>query len=72
MAKFIQVDVGDSSTAKDQVVYINLDHVTHFFSLPEEASRPEMTIFKLAGGDSIAVRHDYNSVVNSILHAAIE
>lgn len=71
MAKFIQVDIGESTNAKDQMVFINLDHVTHFFTVPAEANRAEITIFKLVGGETIAALHDYKSIVHTIEHAAI-
>lgn len=72
MAKFIQVDVGANSTAKDHSVWINLDHVTHFFSVPEEAGRPEMTLFKLAQGDTIASLQTYKSIIHTIQNSFID
>lgn len=72
MAKFIQVDVGANSNAKDQCVWINLDHVSHFFSVPEEAGRPEMTLFKMVQGETIAALHTYKSVIHTIQNSFVD
>ena len=69
MTKFITVDVGPVTNCKDNTALINVDHITHFFTIPADAERAEMTMIKLASGETIACKHDYKSVMHQIINS---
>lgn len=72
MAKFIEVDLGPNTVAKNRSVWVNLDQVTHFYTTPEESNRPEMTHIYFTNKEHISVMHDYTSIVHNIKSASLE
>lgn len=72
MAKFIQVDLGPTTIAKDRSCWVNIDQITHFYTTPAEENRPEMTWIFFQNKEHISVQHDYNVIVHTIKSAGLE